>query len=303
LAAAIFPFPKQFITTYFPIMKKASLMLALALLCSFAAMAQMRVPAPSPAASVSQVVGATKISIDYSSPAVNGRAVWGGLVPYGKIWRAGANGATSISFQDDVTVGGKALKAGTYSLFITPMESGDWKVFFDPSGKSVFSYNEDEAAVTAAEGVVMTMAAPKMHDAKRERLTYYIDLIDEGTAHVIMRWDSAELAIEVKVDAKAVAQKSIEGQLSNWYTYASAADYYASNGLDLGKAQSWAEMSVKLQDHFFNKWVMANVMAKKGDKKEALKYAQEAQAFGEKNPSNWYSAYKDKIAAAIAEWK
>ncbi len=96
------------------------LTLAFVLVGSFAAQAQLQQPAASPAAHVSQVVGFTKISIDYSSPAVKGRKVFGGIIKYGESWRAGANGQTIIEFSTPVSVGGKNLAAGKYSIFVTP---------------------------------------------------------------------------------------------------------------------------------------------------------------------------------------
>lgn len=284
-------------------MKKFSMVLVWVLLCGATAFAQMRVPAPSPAASTSQVIGATKVSIEYSAPGVKGREIWGGLQPYDKVWRAGANAATAITFQDDVTFAGKDVKAGTYSLFVTPKKDGDWSVYLDPSGKSVFDYGQDEAKIKEAAGVIMASVAPKMMKENKEFLAYHINLLNQETAHLVLRWEKLMLPMEIKVNTIGVAQKSIEGQLNNWYTYANVAKFYVDNNLDLDKAQAWVENSVKLQDHFYNKWVMALVMSKKGETKEAVKYAKAAKAFGDENPSNFYNAYKNAIETSLKEWK
>lgn len=285
-------------------MKKASLILVWALLCSVVSFAQMRMPAPSPAASVSQAVGATEVAVKYSSPGVKGRTIWGELLPYGKIWRAGANSATIISFQDDVTVGGKELKAGEYSLFVTPKESGAWAIYLDPSGKSVFNYGEDESKVKEAEGIIMLEAKPTMLAESQERLKYYIELTDDNTAHVILRWEKVRLAFEVQTNPKDVAQKSIQAQLGNWYSYASAAQYYIDNDMDMDMASAWIDMSVKLKDdHFFNQWVMATLMAKQGKTADAIKYAKKSKELGEANGGGFYAAYKAKIEKALKDWK
>lgn len=284
-------------------MKNLSIALVLTLFCSVAAFAQMRVPAPSPSASVSQVVGATKISIDYSAPGVRDRKIWGGLLPYDKIWRAGANSATSITFQDDAEVAGEKVEAGSYSLFITPKKEGAWSVYLDPSGKSVFNYDQDEDKVQEAEGVIMLEAEPKMVDDSKEHLAYHINPLDQNTAHIVLRWENLMLPMEVKVNTVGVASKSIESQLGDWYAYANAAKYYAENDLDLDKAQTWTEMSVENKDHFYNKWVMAMIMNKKGNTEKAIEYAEAAKEYGEEKPSNFYNSYKEEIEASLKEWK
>lgn len=285
-------------------MKKASLILVFALFCSVVSFAQMRMPAPSPAASISQVVGATEIAIKYSSPGVKDRKIFGELLPYGKIWRAGANAATMISFQDDVMIGGKELKAGNYSLFVTPKESGAWAVYFDPSGKSVYNYDEDDAKVAAAEGIVMVEVTPKMQKESQERLKYDIAVMDDNKAHVILLWEKVKLAFEVTTSPMDIAKKSIEGQLGNWYSYASAAQYYIDNDMDMEMASAWAGMALKLNDkHFFSQWVTATLMAKQGKTADAIKHAKKAKELGDAAGGGFYNANKAKIETALEEWK
>jgi hypothetical protein len=285
-------------------MKKASLILVWALLCSVASFAQMRMPAPSPAASVSQAVGSTEVAVKYSSPGMKGRTIWGDLLPYGKIWRAGANSATIISFQDDVTVGDKELKGGEYSLFVTPKESGAWAIYFDPSGQSVYNYDEDESKVKEAKGIVMIEATPSMVADSQERLKYYIELTGDNSAHVILRWGKVKLAFEVKSNPGDIAQKSVEAQLANWYSYASAAQYYIDNDLDMELASAWAGMALKLNDkHFFSQWVMATLLAKQGKTADAIAHAKKAKELGEATGGGFYAANKSKVEQALATWK
>lgn len=105
--------------------------------------AQMQAPAASPAATVSQNVGFTKISMEYSSPALKGRKVFGDIEKYGVTWRAGANAATTIEFSTGVSIGGKNIRPGKYTLFITPQSSGEWTVRLNGKGNSVFTYMKD----------------------------------------------------------------------------------------------------------------------------------------------------------------
>ncbi|MFC3880323.1 DUF2911 domain-containing protein [Algoriphagus namhaensis] len=188
--------------------------LALAMiLSSTVAFAQMEAPAPSPASTVSQVVGFTKISMDYSSPAVKGRTIFGDLIPYGVTWRAGANAATKITFSTPVSIGGKNIPAGTYSIHITPMESGDWTVHFNPKGVYVYAYMKDgkiDEEALAKDDIVAIKVSPMMAEESMERLTYWISAHDNKVAKVSMGWDKARLSFDVdtQVDAKMEAMKA-----------------------------------------------------------------------------------------------
>ncbi|MEN2284062.1 DUF2911 domain-containing protein [Algoriphagus sp. SE2] len=199
-------------------MNKKSILTALAfsicLVLTTQSFAQLQAPAPSPAASVSANVGFTKISIDYSSPAVKGRKVFGDLEKYGVTWRAGANGPTIIEFSTPVSVGGKNLAAGKYSLFITPMESGDWTVHLNAKGKAVFDFMADgkidEAALAKDDAVsfkVKTMTTPMAH----ERLMYMISAEDNKVASIHFVWDKTMFAfpVDTQVDQKMEGFKAV----------------------------------------------------------------------------------------------
>jgi len=193
-------------------MYKSILAIAL-MLSSTLAFAQMEAPAPSPASTVSQVVGFTKISMDYSSPAVKGRSIFGDLIPYGVSWRAGANAATKITFSTAVSIGGKNIPAGTYSIHITPMESDDWVVHFNPKGVYVYAYMKDgkiDEEALAADDIVAIKVKPSMASDSMERLTYWISANDNKVAKVHMGWDKARLSFDVdtQVDTKMEAMKA-----------------------------------------------------------------------------------------------
>jgi hypothetical protein len=182
--------------------------LFLALLVSFSsAYAQLEVPRASPSASVSQVVGFTKIDIDYSSPGVKGRKIFGELVPYGTSWRAGANAATAVTFSNGVSIGDKNLRAGTYNLFITPVENGEWTVHLNGEGKSVFSYMKDgklDEAALAADDVASVTVKPKKTSELVERLRFMISPTDNTEAHVTMEWENVSLTFPVNVRTEAM---------------------------------------------------------------------------------------------------
>lgn len=182
-----------------------SLLLAFALFITsaIAAMAQLQAPSPSPAASVSQNVGFTKISIDYSSPGVKGRKIFGELLKYGETWRAGANGPTFIEFSTGVSVGGKNLEAGKYSIFITPAASGEWTIHLNKKAESVYTYMKDgkiDETALAADDAVAVKSAPKTGE-NTERLTYTISADNNKVATVTMAWEKVKVSFQVDTQA------------------------------------------------------------------------------------------------------
>jgi uncharacterized protein (DUF2141 family) len=157
-------------------------------------------PAASPQATVSQNVGMTKISINYSSPGVKGREIFGELVPYDQIWRAGANSPTKIKFSTSVKIGYKTLRAGEYSIAITPRLEGEWTIDFNSAGKYPFAYMTDgkidmEAYNADLAHSITTEVAT--WDSSIERLTYFIDANDNKKANVNMLWDNVIVPFEV----------------------------------------------------------------------------------------------------------
>jgi hypothetical protein len=186
--------------------------LALFMAATFSAFAQLQAPAPSPAATVSQVVGFTKISIDYSSPAVKGRKIFGEIEKYGVTWRAGANGQTIIEFSTPVSVGGKNLRAGKYSIFMTPMASGDWTVHLNSKAASVFAYMKDgkiDEEAVAKDDAVSFKVAPAAGNT--ERLHFHISAEDNKVAKVTMAWEKVMISfmVDTQVDQKMEGFKGV----------------------------------------------------------------------------------------------
>ncbi|WP_375559214.1 DUF2911 domain-containing protein [Bernardetia sp. OM2101] len=276
------------------------IIIALFLLAIQQSCAQVEMPVPSPAASVSQVIGVTKISVDYSAPAVRERKIWGELIPYGEMWRTGANSPTKVTFSTDVMVEGKKVEAGSYTLITIPTED-KWTVILnkDSKGNGVFSYLEED-------DVIRVEVTPKEAEM-REYLAYSILPQSDNEAHLVMNWEKTMLPIKVTTDTKANAVASIDKGMGiygrAWYDYASAAEYYVQNDLDVEKAATWADLSIKLRDnHFFPQWIMAQVKAKQGNYKEAVALAKKAQEMGTKNGGGFYDARKASIETSLAEW-
>jgi hypothetical protein len=168
--------------------------------------AQLQTPAASPAAFVSQNVGFTKISIDYSSPAVKGRKIFGEIEKYGVTWRAGANAQTVIEFSTAVSVNGRTLRPGKYSIFMTPMETGEWTVHLNSKAASVFTYMKDnkmDEEAIAKDDAVSFKVAPAMGE-NTERLIFTISAENNKVAKVTMAWEKVKISfmVDTQVDQK-----------------------------------------------------------------------------------------------------
>ena len=239
-------------------------------------------PDASPEATVSQVVGLTKLSVSYHRPGVNGRAIWGALVPYGQVWRAGANENTTVTFSTPVTVAGTPLAAGTYGLHTIPT-AGDWTVIFsrEAGAWGSFSYDQKE---DAARVTVRPEAAPHA-----ERLSYTFDDPTADSVVLAMRWEKLRLPLPIKIDLGRTVLESYKAQLRGlprfgWQGWNQAANWAAQNNIDLDDALAWADRSVNMNRNFTNLRTKALVLTKKGDAagaaaltKDALSIATEAE--------------------------
>ena len=253
-------------------MKRFVLVLALAglVLSGGVALAQLpplNLPQASPAASVKQEIGLTDITIDYHRPAVNKRKVWGDLVPYGQVWRAGANENTTITFSSPATVGGKTLPAGTYGLHMLPNEK-DWSVMLSSVASAWGSFSYDEK-----EDVVRFTVAPKPADFE-ERLEYRFENPTENSVDVVMQWEKLTVSFPITVDTNAVVMASLKAQLRGlprfgWQAWNTAANWALTHDQDLDQALKWADQSVTTQATFGNLRTKAAILEKKGDTKQA----------------------------------
>jgi Protein of unknown function (DUF2911) len=253
-------------------MQKHKCFLALAglLVSAGAAVAQLPpldLPDASPAASVSQQVGLTDITIRYHRPAVNKRKIWGELVPYNQVWRAGANLNTTIEFSSPVTVGGKNLPAGTYGLHMLPTEK-DWSVMLSSTATAWGSFSYDEK-----EDIVRFTVTPRPAEFE-ERLEYRFENPTENSVTVVMQWEKLEVSFPISVDSNAVVMASLKAQLRGlprfgWQAWNQAAQWALQHDVDLDQAMKWADQSITTQTTFANLRTKAAILEKKGDVKAA----------------------------------
>ncbi len=268
---------------------------ALVALSALPARAQLKLPAPSPLAKVSQEVGLTEISVEYSSPGAKGRKIWGALVPHDKIWRTGANAATKISFSRDVIFGGKSVPAGTYSIVTVPSAS-QWTVVLNKElglfvGGATYDSKDDVARVT-----VTPTAIPL-----RERMTFLFSNTTEGETSLDLEWEKLRVSVPIKVDTAAHAQAAIKSALEgSGRAHVNAARYVADTLKDYDTALKYVDASIGIQSTWYNNWIKADILARKGKYAEARKFAQTAWDMGNKD-SNFF--YRDAVSKALADWK
>ena len=194
-----------------------------------------KAPQLSPAASVSQTIGLTDVTVAYHRPAVAGRKIWGELVPYGEVWRTGANENATIRFSSPVKIEGKTLSPGTYGLYMIPSPTS-WTVIFSKMSVAWGAYSYD-----AKEDVLRIRVTPQSTAEPTERLSFDFDDPTNARATVALRWDRLRVPFVVEVDTPAVVMASMRAELRGlprfyWPGWAQAADYWLHNGGKIGRA-------------------------------------------------------------------
>ncbi len=224
-------------------------------------------PQASPKARLTQTVGLTEISVTYARPAVNGRKVWGGLVPYGQVWRAGANENTVVTFSSPVKVGGTELPAGSYGLHMLPT-ANEWTVIFSRESQAwgSFSYDPKEDAAR--------MSVAPVPAESTNRLAYTFDDPSENGVVLSLRWENLRIPMKVEVDTKAVVVASLREQLRGLPRFfpegwSGAAAWCAQNGVNLDEARTWADRSLALRETFAALRIKASLLARQGEAAQA----------------------------------
>lgn len=261
----------------------------------FAGMAQLKTPAPSPAQTIKQEFGLSSVELSYSRPAVKGRTIWGDLVPYGKVWRTGANAATTITFGDDVTIGGQKVPAGKYGLLTIP-EAYQWTIIItkqlDVTSPAAYKQDQDVARFKASVTDL---------DFSLESFTILFENITANSMTMMIGWDRKLVAIPIttEVDAKINAQiESLKGKED--FPYYAAAAYYLEKGKDLNTALTWFDKAAQQNPEAF--WVFyqkAKCEAKLGKKKEAVETASKSIALATAAKNDDYVTLNKKLIDSL----
>ncbi|WP_223755852.1 DUF2911 domain-containing protein [Myxococcus sp. RHSTA-1-4] len=271
------------------------LLSALVALVATPAAAQLKLPAASPAAKVMQEVGVTEISIEYSSPGVKGRKVWGDLVPFDKAWRTGANAASKITFSRDVTFGGKPVPAGTYTIVTLPSQKG-WKMMLNKdltiwAGLKPYDPAQD----------LVTVDATTTEIPLRERLAFLFSNTTDDATSLDMEWEKLRVSVPIKVDTAAHVQAGMQtAVVSSSRMLANMARHVAESTKDYAAALKHADASVAIQSTWYNQWIRADILARMGKYAEARKAAQASWDLGQ-NDKGFF--FRDQVSKALAEWK
>jgi len=264
--------------------------------CSLAAAQgqKLELPLPSPHATLQQTVGLTDVTVAYSSPALRGRVIWGAVVPYDVLWRAGANECTKLTLSRPAAVEGKPVPAGSYCLFLLPARTG-WTLVLNKNaglwGTDGYKQAEDVLRVPAASSTI----------PKRERLAYTLLDFTDDAGTLALEWDTVRVGVKLEVGTRAKVLPEIRAlKTDDWRVYNRAARYLLDARIEPGLAMEMANRSVQLQETWSNLWTKAQLLAAAGKKDEAVAAALRVQELGKK-AENFESA--DEVARAIAEWK
>jgi hypothetical protein len=273
-------------------MKYSVLLVAFLLSFNTITTAQLQLPQASPAASVSQTVGLTDIQIEYSSPGVKSRTIFGGLLPYGEMWRTGANAATKISFSRDVTVEGTKIPKGKYALYTIPAKDAFTVIINKDINSSVDTYKKEED--------IIRFQAKVQPCEFRERMTFLFSDFNESQATINLEWEKTRISFNVKTDTDAQAKESINAELGKtWRTYNSAARYFLDTKSDYETGMKYVEQSWKLKEDWQNAWTKAQLLKAMGKNADAHTWAVKAKELGDKS-DNFF--FKEQVSKAVAEW-
>jgi Protein of unknown function (DUF2911) len=292
------------------------------LCCAGSVFAQVVTPRPSQAASVMQRIGATDVTITYSRPGVKGRQIWGDplpeqakvkgeatldnqnerpkgapIVPWGHIWRTGANEATMFVVSDDVLINGQKLAAGSYSLHTIPTKD-EWTIVFNGTANQWGSFNYDPAKDT-----LRVKTKPVWRNESEEWLTYSIDPVGEDSAQVNIRWEKISVPFTIKVpDVAASTLARMKSTVSNakaddWLTPMQAGNFLLNNkdAADDTLGMEWLDRSIKTKETFRNLVSKANALYKLGKKDEAVAIGEQAVQRGKTDKVDT-SAFEKRLA-------
>ena len=274
---------------------KRILLAGLFLSASILSEAQLKTPAPSPVQNLRQDFGLGTIELSYSRPGVRGRKVYGDLLPYGQVWRTGANSATTISFTDEVIVGGKKVPAGKYGLLTIP-GAKQWIVILTKQTNvtSPADYN-------AEQDVVRVNVSTTKSKTATETFTFSIQDIKPTSCNLVMSWEKRSFSLPIQTEIEGKIMASIETAMKTEKPpYYNAAMYYMDNGKDLNQALAWFDKAVESNPTAF--WIhyqRANCLAKLGKKAEAIAGAEKSKQLATEAKNGDYVKLNEKLLAEL----
>ncbi len=268
---------------------------AIAVCTLFIADAQLKTPAPSPTQTIKQDFGLASVELSYSRPGMKGRKIFGDLVPFEKMWRTGANNATTLTFGEEVTIGGTKIKAGKYGLLTIPNKK-NWTLIISKQTdvSSPADYKQDQDIVRV-EAKTMDL------DESMETFTMQFSNIKPNSCELHIMWDRTAVALPIATDVETKVMAQID-QLMNKDNrpYYNAAMYYMDNGKDLNQALAWFDKAVEANPTAF--WIhhqRANCLAKLGKKAEAKTAAEKSKELATAAKNDDYVKLNEKLIAQL----
>jgi hypothetical protein len=233
----------------------------------FAQTPPIEFPAPSPHCTLKQRVGLTDVEVVYSRPGVKGREVFGSLVPYGQVWRTGANQSTKVTFSTPVKLNGAEVPAGTYALYTIP-GADEWTVILSKNLKLNGAFGYD-----AKDDLLRVKAKPMNLGTKLENFTIEFTDVRDESAILFLGWDQTLVPVKLEVEVASKLVPQIEAAMSGSgekKPYYQSAMFYYDHGLDLDKASKWIDAAVKGNETYYIVHLKAKILAKRGDKEAAI---------------------------------
>jgi hypothetical protein len=255
---------------------------------------QLELPRPSPLAKVSQMVGITEVAVEYSSPAVKGRKVFGGVVPFGQLWRTGANVATKLTVSKDVTIADQPVAAGSYAVFTIP-NADSWTFILNKNT------NQGGTQQYKQELDVLRVVLRPMAVSPRERLAFIFSNTTDGSTSLDLEWENVRLSIPIKAATDTQVLAGIKAMSDGaWRPFNNAARYLLDTKRDYDEALRLVDKSLSLKEDWFNLWTKAQLLSAKGKAVEACALAQKSRALGGKAESFFIA---DDLKKALADWR
>ncbi len=255
---------------------------------------QLKVPAPSPLQTLKQAFALSEITIEYSRPSVKGRTIYGDVVPFGKVWRTGANSSTKITFGEDVKVEGKDVAAGTYAIYSIPNKDS-WEIMLYKD----LTLGGNVAEYKAENEVVKVKVTPTALSNKVETFSINVADIAANTCAIELVWDKTRVAFNVTAEIESKIMKNIETTMNkDSRPYFQAANYYYENNKDLAKALEWVNKAVEQNPKAY--WVVllkAKIQLKSKDNKGAIATAEQAMALAKEDQDDAYVKMAEKLIA------
>jgi hypothetical protein len=253
-------------------------------------------PAPSPACTIKQRVGLTDIEIAYSRPSMKDRVIFGNVVPFGTVWRTGANNATKITFSTPVKLNGTEVAAGAYALYTIPGEN-EWTIILNKGvGKSGTQYDEKE-------DVVRFKATPvSLRDTSIETFTIEFNHLRDESAVINLVWEKTVVPIKVELDVTSKLLPQIEAVMAaegGNKPYYQAAMFYYDHGQDLAKAKDWVEAAIKQREAYYIVHLKAKILAKLGDKEGAIAAANRSTELAKTAKDSAYVKLNDDLISSL----